>query len=98
MVGESAHVAVITRLDSVGVSLAEFALVLLRVVKVFDSVMSARATFTVLAVVRLRTEFRSVKAGRSAPIFLIRLVVVEALFGVVSKLVFARLSLERHQI
>jgi hypothetical protein len=98
VVGEGAQVAVVAAIDTVRVGLAEFALVLFRVVKVFHPVVRPLAGILVRTVARHLTQLRGVKGRRPPPVFFVGLVVEEAFLGVVSHLVFAWLSLEPHQI
>ena len=99
---ESTNIAILTLANPVWIVLTKFGLIFLRVVKVFDSVMSLDTKITLGTIYTLSigdwADFRCVSGGDAPSILQLSIVVVQTLFGVVCLLYLARLSLELHQI
>jgi hypothetical protein len=102
VVSESTNIAILTLANPVWIVLTKFGLIFLRVVKVFDSVMSLDTKITLGTIYPLSigdwADFRCVSGGDAPSILQLSIVVVQTLFGVVCLLYLARLSLELHQI
>lgn len=83
MMSKRTHISVLTTFDSIRVGLAEFCFVFLRVVEVFNTIVTHVAVFAALAISRLQvlwTQFRDVVYWGSSAISLLSLVVVETFF------------------
>jgi hypothetical protein len=81
--------------------LTELGFVLLWVIEVLDSVVTAETSITVKTLTIFQivwAQFRYVMSWRPSSICLLALVIVKALLGVVGNLNAARLSFERHQV
>lgn len=77
-----AHVPIFANLDTVWVGLTEFGLVLLRMIKVLNAVMAAKASDAVgtwSVIKEVRTQFRNVVRRRTSTISHLALVVVKTL-------------------
>jgi len=102
VVGKGTDVSVLTLPDLVRVILAEFRLVLLGMVKVFDTVVRLDAIVILRAHqpvrVRDRAHLRGVRIRHSAAVLQLGVVIEEALLWVVRLINLARLRLEQHQI
>jgi hypothetical protein len=98
MVSERAHLAELALVQIVRVRLAEFGLVLLWVVEVFDCVVSTVAVISEWAVVSIVAESRCVGAKRTASVFHAYIVVEETAFGVVGSLEIAWQGFESIEI
>lgn len=101
MVCKWTHITIFTTVYSIGEGLTKLRLVLFRMVKILYSIMATETGVSVLTLTifdKVWAQFGYVVCRRSSSISLLALVIVKALFGVVSYLYSARLGFKCHQI
>ena len=98
VVSETTHVTIVTTVHPVGVRLAKFALVLLWMVKVFNSVVRPIASVFLGTSFTKIADLTSVCVWWSSAVLLVCFVVEKALLRVVLDLISTGLGFESHQV
>ena len=97
-VGKSTHVSIVATVYSARVRLAKLALVLFRVIKVFNPVVCSSATVFLGTIPRLIANLTCVSMRRSSAVLLVCFVVEKAFLRIVLDLIPTGLRLESHQV